>query len=204
VGNWQHSTLLWERAVRSNPRDADACSSYALAVIDIGRADDAIAIVDNCLKQASSPRLVLRKALLLVAQRRRPEAIELLKTIATPAYPRAIADLAFLLDKEDRKAEALYWARQVGRVAPRYAIGQRMHGKIALAQGHADEALGAFERALELDPRDPANRYNLGLALLAVNRPAEADGQFAACNTDPDVGVLCRAMLARKRVGSPR
>lgn len=203
AGNWQHSTLLWERAVSSNPRDADACSFYAQAVIDIGRADDAIAIVDDCLEQATSPRLVLRKAMLLVAQHRHADAIALLETIATAAYPRAINDLALLLDKEKRTTEALHRAREVGRVAPGYAIGQRTHGKIALGQGHAEEARVAFQRALELDPRDPTNRFNLGLALLATGRAAEAYGHFVACSNAPDIGARCRAML-RPRAASPR
>lgn len=196
ASNWSDSVTLWERAVRSNPTDPEACSSYALALIDIGHSEAAIPIVDGCLERSRSPRLVLRKALLLVAQQKRAEGIALLRTIAD-TDPRAMADLAVLLDKEGAKAEGLEASRKVVISAPAYAHGHRIHGKLARAAGADAEALAAFERAYALDPRDPANEYNLALGLLSMHRRAEAYGHLVACSLDPVYGQACRGTLAK-------
>lgn len=202
VSNWSDSVMLWERATKSNPADPEACSSYAQSLIDIGHGELAVRVVDDCLTRGSSWRLVLRKALLLVAQKKRGEAIALLRTIAD-AYPRAMADLAVLLDKEGEHVEALAWGRRVATAAPWYANGHRIHGKLALTARYGEEALAAFERAYALDPRDPANTYNLALGLLAVGRDAEAYGYLFVCGQDPDLGATCRKTYALARRGPP-
>ena len=196
VSNWSDSVMLWERAVASNPNDPEACSFYVQALIDIGHAEAAVTVVDECLDHMRSPRLVLRKALLLVAQKKRAEGAALLRTIAD-VYPRAMADLAVILDKDGNKAEALAFARKVALDAPAYAIGHRIHGKLARAAGYSDEALAAFERAYELEPRDAVNEYNLAIGLLSVGRTADAYGHLVTCSLDPTYGPLCRGTLEK-------
>jgi Tfp pilus assembly protein PilF len=61
-----------------------------------------------------------------------------------------------------------------------------------------DEALEAFSRALALEPT-PANRYNLGLALLALHRPAEALPHFEAASADPQIARSAAEALAETR-----
>lgn len=46
--------------------------------------------------------------------------------------------------------------------------------------GKLDEAIDVFRRALQLDGSNAKARYNLGLALLARSRPAEAAAEFEA------------------------
>lgn len=195
--SWRDSLTLWERATHSNPNDPEPCASYAQALIDLGHGEAALPIVDECLERTRSPRLVLRKAVLLAAHKKFAEAIALMHAVASPAYPQAMMDIALLLDAAKRKPEALALAREVTRDAPRYAAGHRSHGKIAFNMGLYDEARGEFERAFELDPRDAVNRYNLGLALGKTGRPWDAYAHFAACSIDPSIGGKCRAMLPR-------
>jgi tetratricopeptide (TPR) repeat protein len=45
-------------------------------------------------------------------------------------------------------------------------------------QGHASEALGLLERAVQIAPQDLGSRNALGLCLLGLERPAEAREQF--------------------------
>lgn len=193
--SWRDSLTLWERAAHSNPRDPDACASYAQELINIGHGEAALPLVDDCLQRASSPRLVLRRALLLAAHRRFSEAIALMRTIATPAYPQAMMDIALLLDAAKRKTEALDLAREVTRDAPAYAAGHRTHGKLAFAAGLYEEARREFERAFELDSRDAVNRYNLGLTLVKLGRRWEAYPHLASCLIDPAIGGKCRVLL---------
>jgi tetratricopeptide (TPR) repeat protein len=45
-------------------------------------------------------------------------------------------------------------------------------------QGRVREAIASFERAVALEPRDAAYRFQLGAALAAVGRPGPAIVQF--------------------------
>jgi tetratricopeptide (TPR) repeat protein len=164
-------------------------------MIDLGHGEAAVPVVEDCLARTKSPRLVLRKAMLLAAQKRFPEAIALLHTVATPAYPQAMMDVALFMDAAKRRPEALAIAREVTRDAPRYAAGHRSHGKIAFNAGLYEEARAAFERAYQLDPRDAVNEYNLGLSLLRLGREWEAYPHFIACSIDSYIGASCRQLF---------
>jgi tetratricopeptide (TPR) repeat protein len=62
-------------------------------------------------------------------------------------------------------------------------------GNVKFRQGHTDEALVLYEKALSLDPHQPEAQYNVGYVLLERGQPAAAlphleasvrgDGTFA-------------------------
>src|SRR5439155_22228846 len=107
-------------------------------------------------------------------------------------------NLALLWFEDGNQLDAYALARRAAASSPRYANGHRIAGKLALALGRADDALAAFTRAYDLEPFDLANRYNLGLALRALHRDAEARPPLEACLADPFLGPLARALLSRK------
>jgi Flp pilus assembly protein TadD len=49
-----------------------------------------------------------------------------------------------------------------------------------MAQGRLDEAIAAFEAAVQAGPSEPDYHYDLGVMLLKTNRPAEARTHFEA------------------------
>jgi len=61
--------------------------------------------------------------------------------------------------------------------------------------GQFAEAREAFERAAALDPHDPAPRYQLGVALMDQERPADAATHFQAVETLAPGWFQCRADL---------
>jgi tetratricopeptide (TPR) repeat protein len=195
--SWASSTALWQRAVASDPADGNAWSMYAEALAISGRADLAEAAVAEGLRRAPSPRLELRQALLLVARGRRAEAMPILERAARGGEPRAMTDLALLELDAGRLDDALAWSARAAAAAPLTASAQRAHGKVALAAGRPGEALPAFVAAYQLEPQNLGNRYNLALALIALDRAAEARPHLAACLADAALHDRAAAALSR-------
>ncbi|MCX7993911.1 MAG: tetratricopeptide repeat protein [Fimbriimonadales bacterium] len=62
------------------------------------------------------------------------------------------AERAFL---QGRLQDALYWAKQATRLAPRHAKGHEIIGDVYRTQGHYEAALNAYTYAIQLDPHNP-------------------------------------------------
>jgi Flp pilus assembly protein TadD len=195
--NWASSTALWERAVASNPDDGEAWSMYAEALAADGHPELAETAVEEGMRHTASPRLELRHALLLISRGQRAEAMPILERAARRGEPRAMTNLALLELDAGNLTTALEWATRAAAVAPFTASAQRAHGKVALAAGRFDEALRAFTAAYGLEPQNPGNRYNLGLALLALHRPVEARPHLESCLADPALRAKAAAALAQ-------
>jgi hypothetical protein len=61
------------------------------------------------------------------------------------------AERAFL---QGRLQDALYWAKQATRLAPRHPKGHEIIGDVYRTQGHYDAALNAYTYAIQLDPNN--------------------------------------------------
>lgn len=197
--NWRDAITLWQRATDVNPGDADAWSMYAEALDDAGEGQRAIEAVMRGMHHASSKRLVLREALIILEHGDGKQGHALMKRAAEAGEERAMANYAVLLLKDGNTAEALIWARKATEVAPQYVNGQRIRGKVALAAGLAPEALAAFDSALALEPQNPVNHYNAALALIQLGRTAEARPHLEACAGDPRVGEQAKQLLETLR-----
>jgi protein O-mannosyl-transferase len=196
--SWRNATTLWERAVVSNPYDGNAWAMYVDAIAgDLEHDGDRVLaerVIAEGLEHTSSPRLLLRQALIVLGTDR-PRGLALMRRAAEGGEPIAMSNLALLLLADRAKDEALAWARQGAQLRPN-AHAQRTLGKVALAMGRNDEALSAFQHAFELEPHNLANRFNLGLVLVALHRTDEARRHLEACANDPIIGPRARELLA--------
>ncbi|MEO8843545.1 MAG: hypothetical protein ABI591_09500 [Kofleriaceae bacterium] len=193
---WRSSALLWERAIASNPSDGNAWAMYVEELDSEGRVADAAVVIEAALSHSRAPRLVMHAGLNALAEGRTDKAFALMTEAASRAEPRAAANLANMLVGRNRLGEALVWARFAVLVAPMYANGYRIQGKVArLIDQHSVESLGAFQRAYALEPNNAANRYNLGIALADAGRTAEARTLLDSCLADPAVGRAARLAL---------
>jgi len=197
LSSWRDATSLWARAVRSNPLDGNAWSMYSEALADAGQAEAADAAVAAGLARTSSPRLALRKAMLLVRSGDHVNSRVWMQRAAEGGEPTAMSNLALMLHDGNDAVGALTWARKAVATSPLYAQGYRVLGKIALEWREHDEARVAFTRAIELEPVNLENRYNLGLVLVALGRLDEARAQFTRCLASPRIAPLARQQLAR-------
>jgi protein O-mannosyl-transferase len=193
--NWRDARTLWQRAVTSNPHDGDAWSMYVESVMLAG--DDYVAfdVMRAALQHSQSPRLLHRKAMFILQQGKRGDAVQVMRSAATAGDVRAMSNLALLLLEDGNVHEALLWARKATSEAPLYANAQRLHGKIALAARLPEEAYSAFSHTYRLEPHLVANRFNLALALIDLGRVPEARAHLQACITDPTLSARAKALL---------
>lgn len=193
--NWRDPVTLWQRAVAVNPTDGDAWSMYAEALDDAGEPQQAVEAVLRGVHHSSSPRLVMREALIVLEHGSRDRGVKLMRDAAQAGEPRAMTNLALLELADGQTADALAWARKGAAASPLYANGQRIHGKVALAAHEPAEALAAFRQALALEPQGAANQLNLALALIELGRKPEARPYLEAVSHDPGLGPRARALL---------
>jgi len=73
-------------------------------------------------------------------------------------------------------------------------------GEVAYHRGRYEEARARFAEAAEADPKDAAARYQLGLALLALDRRDEAAASFEqAVTLAPELEAARRALALARR-----
>lgn len=188
--NWRDARTLWARAVEVSPRDGDAWSQYVESLAET----EARAAVVEGLKRTSSPKLVMRQALLHDAAGDRPRAIEWMQRAADAGEPKAMANLALMLHDAGKHAEAVDWAKRAVARMPLYVNGLRILGRVTIASGDPKNALPAFERALALAPHELVNHYNVGVALTALGRHDEAKPYLMRCLRDPVLGARVRQL----------
>lgn len=194
--NWRDGRTLWERAVQSNPHDGDAWSAYADAMTKAGNPVGAAQVTSRGLKLSRSPRLLLRKALILLEHGNRHDGLLAMRDAAEAGEARAMSNLALLLLEVGQREEAIEWSRRGASAMPMYAPAMRALGRVTLASGNTAEALFAFTRAYGLEPRSCVNRFNLALAQIARGLTAEAREHLRACADNLLLGDRVRAELA--------
>ena len=192
---WRDSVTLWERAVVVNPDDSSSWSMYADLVMDEGRTDLAFEIIHRALRASRAPRLLLRKALFLQEIGAGEQALPAMREAAMAGEPRAMMNLGLLLYDRGRYDEAFVWAKASAQALPLHAPARRALGKIALAVRKYDLALSEFEAALAVEPWNPANQYNVALALVALGRGPEAIPYLRACSYDPSLRPRIHELL---------
>lgn len=193
--NWRNAQTLWARAVDVSPRDGDSWSQY-IEALDAGRAHDAAErALATALAHSSSPKLLMRQALMLNRSGDTASALATMQRAAEAGEPLAMSNLAVLLDGQGKHVEANDWAKRAVARLPLYVNGWRVLGRVTIASGDAKNALPPFQRALALDPTDLVNEYNVGIALTALGRYEEARPHLLKCLRDPLLGPRVRQLL---------
>ena len=193
--NWRDGRTLWERATQSNPGDGEAWSAYADALTKAGDPAAAMLATSRGLKLSRAPRLLLRKALILIEHGYRRDGLRAMRDAAEAGEARAMSNLALLLLEVGQNNEAIEWSRRGAVAMPMYAPAMRALGRVALATGNTAEALTAFTRTFALEPRSCTNRYNLALAQIASGITTEARELIRDCAGNFVLGERVRAML---------
>ncbi|MBY0395680.1 MAG: tetratricopeptide repeat protein, partial [Thermoleophilia bacterium] len=91
-----------------------------------------------------------------------------------PKDARVRSNLASYLRLAGDAGGALEQIQEATRLAPAKALYHRELGKVFATQKDYAAAAAAFRAAVERDPKDFSSQFNLGWALLHLDRPAEA------------------------------
>jgi tetratricopeptide (TPR) repeat protein len=168
---------LYRRALRLDPRCAEALAYRAEALCDRGAYDQALAACDEALRL--DPRLavahVFRADALRglgdtdAAYRACLQALEV-----NPRLAAAYNALGFLDALRGRTRRGLAELDRAVELDPRDARAYGNRGNIYLELGENDQAVRDFTAALRLNPRDGAAYFFRGLALARLGREREA------------------------------
>jgi len=171
------AVAAYEAAVKAAPEDVTALNNAAVAYLELGRAKDALALIERALKQQDTAPAHINAADALVRLGRKAEAIEHLRRATTLAPQEALPlrQLGALLQDAgdlDGAAAALERARIL---VPGDAWTAFNLGVVRQTQERDEEAVSLFITAMESDPKAYAPAYHLAVSLLRMG-----DNQRAA------------------------
>ncbi len=148
-GDAARALPLLERSCRTSDTAA-CCAARAHALLDLGRAGEALAEVRRLPRLAPRPEdLAQGRALILRASRRAAEIPEAARTGLLRARE--------LLEVRERPSEALRVCEELLAEHPRLAAAHTLLGLAQLRLGNLAEAMAAFQRGAELNPQDARN-----------------------------------------------
>ncbi len=157
-----------------NPRVAVARAGWAIAA---GRPVEARSLLEAALAQGSESPLAWEMLGALAQRAGDPKAADAAyaKAVGSPTgwlvhYKRALLRIdTGDLDGATEDLEA------VAAVRPGFAGLAYGRGRLALAQGKPEPALGSLEAYLRAQPQDPDGAYYAAVALIELNRLAQAE-----------------------------
>ncbi|KAA0582282.1 tetratricopeptide repeat protein [Azospirillum sp. B21] len=202
---------FFRRALALDPALAEAWTALSAdALRDAARAAEAERAAGRALRlRPGDPSATGNLGLSALALGRPAEAVAHLR-LALQGHPGdlgRIGNLALALERAgDGAAAGLAWWRVI-LLAPGVGAGWAGLADLRQRQGRLDAALKGWGRALALEPRRAEWRYNLGNALHAAGRPAEADAAYRqAVEDDPSLTLAAfnrgYAALARGDLGT--
>ncbi len=206
VAVWRDSVSLFSNALSATTRNAAAEDGLGLALLERGRADEAIAHYREALRIAPAyleARYNLAAVLIHVG--RAGEAVTLCREAPSrkPDDPRAYACLgAALLDGEDLEGAAAALEEAV-RLDPENASARTNLGLLRSKQGRDEEALRHLAEAARLRPGDAGIRVSVGTLLLKRGELEPAAERFEeALRVEPRNASAHRNLaVARARQG---
>jgi tetratricopeptide (TPR) repeat protein len=178
---WQNSETLWNHTLACTTNNYVAHLNLGNALLDKGRADDAIVQYQEVLK--ITPRYadahydlgnaLCQKGKMDEGIAQFQQALQL-----NPAYWEARNNLGNTLCQMGKMNEGIAQFEQVLQLNPRYTEARNNLGRALCQMGKVDEGIAQFEKALQLNPASWEARNNLGNALLQKGRADEAIAQF--------------------------
>ncbi len=174
--------VLYETTLARNPACWMAHNNLGNALVDAGRADEAIAHFEAALKLR--PDFAPGESNLgdqLTRIGRAAEAIPHLERAIQlqPNYAEAHNNLGVALIATGRAAEAIAEFRAALRFNPDYAVAHFNLGLALSTGGNVAEGLPQFREALRLKPDYAEAQMNWGIGLVMTNRLDEALPHFA-------------------------
>jgi predicted O-linked N-acetylglucosamine transferase (SPINDLY family) len=183
-------------AIRLSPTSSGAVIALFQLLKQIGRNDEARALLDENLERASDPALLALAAHEAYREKRLAEAERFFRRAVKcdPDNPRRLNDLAVVLAEQGQVDAAISTWRQLLRTDPQHATAHLNLGtQYRLLRSHKD-AIDHLKRAVELGSEGPLARVSLGHTLVEVGAYGEAESQlrstFAESPDDVDVQLL--------------
>ena len=168
---------LLQPVLDSNPDDTGALNIMANALLRDGKTEEGLTLLTRIVElQPDSPAAQVRLGAGLLMTGKDDAAVAHMETALTLDPEFQQADILLIMNQLRKKnfqgaieAAQAFRRRNPGQVAPHNVLG-----KVYLASGQPDEARAAFEKALELEPGDPAANHSLAAMAIEAGDLAAA------------------------------
>jgi tetratricopeptide (TPR) repeat protein len=203
LGAPELAEMLLDDFIDASPsQTVDVVSGVAAMLVEEGRGEQAIALVDRALVLLPDDGLLLSRGFLLERLDRVPEAVADLREVAKrrPNDPMALNALGYTLVDRTRSVDegTGLIERAIEAKPDSYAIQDSM-GWALVQAGRLDEGMDWLERAWNLS-EDPEVAAHLGETLWRMGRPADAKRLWdEALAANPDSPPLQRAIERRSQ-----
>ncbi|MES1245271.1 MAG: sulfatase-like hydrolase/transferase [Acidobacteriota bacterium] len=177
-GNTQEALAVARRAVAEGQASEALRRQMALTLSETGQPAEAIALLQPLAETGEPPTLVTL-AIALSDAGRNPEALTVVQRVLErdPKNARAYETLGMIELRQQNPAQARDHLRRALELNAKLAIAWNTLG-VALYQTEGPEAaasaISAWQKAVELDPKQYDALYNLGLVAAGQGRRAEA------------------------------
>ena len=175
----QEAVVEFEKALALDPKHVKAHNNMALALVELGRLEDAASHLRQSV--ALEPAAEIYSDLgFIVARLGKPDEATALYRKALevdPTCASAHANLGLEAAKTGDYVEAAAHYRQAIESKPDAATYNSL-GYVLVRQKKPEDAIAAFLKASELDPKYTPALENLGDAYARENKPAEAEAWY--------------------------
>jgi tetratricopeptide (TPR) repeat protein len=160
---WAGPIPLWEDTVRKSPNKRRPRFQLAFAYYEAGRCADAVREYDHAAKlEPPDYELLVDWALAYQCLRQPERALDKLRQAALIQPGAHVYSTIAMIHADNAEwQDALTALSTAERLNPAYATTYVYRGNVYLATGRPSEAVREFERALALEPQNPAARSGL-------------------------------------------
>jgi tetratricopeptide (TPR) repeat protein len=169
----------FKTALDLDPRSPDSVYNLGLALLHNNQAQAALDALDK--HPAATADYYALRGIVLNALHREPEAIQPLRRAVAldPNNPDSLYDLALTLAKTGADAEASALLAKGRQRFPKVAKIHAASGMMLYAAGQNDQAVRAYEQAVQLEPGAADLFAALGDAYDATGNLTKAEGAYA-------------------------
>ncbi len=184
VLTWRHAAIyrdvftLYRATIAQNPACWMAHNNLAIALVDAGRAADALPHYEEALRHRPDYAEAENNFGYALTQLGRPaEALPHLDRALTlkPRYAEAHNNRGAALMALGRTAEGIAAFAEAAKLQPNFALAHLNHGRALAESGRLEDAIAPLRTAVSLQPGYAEAHFYLAVALKQTGRDAEAD-----------------------------
>jgi tetratricopeptide (TPR) repeat protein len=187
---WRDEITLWSDCVQKSPQKPRPHNNLAVALIQQGKLDEAIAHYSEALRiKPDYAEAHFNLGVGLSRQGKFEEAVYHLSEMLRlkPEHAGAHNNLGTILHEQGKLNAAISHYNEALRVNPEYPRAHYNLGVALNSAGKTNEAINHYNEALRANPLHAKAHYNLGLALSRTGKPDEAVSHFfEALRIKPD------------------
>lgn len=177
-GNMHEAAELYERAVEAQPENLGYLYEYGRALVELDRADEALAVADQMIKLAggSDPRGYALRAKALVWEGDSAAAIPVAVTglEINPDYAPLYASLARAYTNIGRWQQGIANGQRAVELDPMDSDAHRSYAYSLIWVGERERAIEQLEQAISINPNFTPPYFELAINYLALNRDSMA------------------------------